>query len=208
MKKSEYRFFLENNFKNLKIRTPLFYLWDVGIRFNLQTEKVSNDNYFHEVNFRASSIFHDAFEITDSIFLIFIDYKHKRSKIRLSNYIFKQIKNLEKSNLCFTKENQYFSGISNICIIKTTKEDVFFQNIFKAIANSDFENREPRLDKSCFSSKEVYFVNLSKKMIFSMYDDRGFDIIASDKESLRSLYEKYNDWILDYDREKIDNVFL
>lgn len=208
MQKSEYRAFLDNNFKGLKVRTPLFYSWDIGIRFNLQIDATNDENYFHEVNFRASSIFNDAFDTADSIFIIFMDYKNKRSKIRLSNYIFKQIKNLEKINLSFTKEKQYYSGTSNICIIKTKKEDVIFQNIFKAIANSDFEDRKPRLDKSCFSSKEVYFINLSKKIIFNMYDDRGLDIIASDKEILKSLYEKYNDWVLDYDREKIDKVFL
>src|SRR5690606_968907 len=136
MHKSEYRTFLDNNFKGLKVRTPLFYSWDIGIRFNLQIDAANDEDYFHEVNFRASSIFNDAFKTSDSIFLIFMDYKNKRSKIRLSNYIFKQIKNLEKINLCFTKENQYYSGTSNICIIKTKKEEVIFQNIFKAIANS------------------------------------------------------------------------
>lgn len=40
-----------------------------------------------------------------------------------------------------------------------------------------------------------------------MYDDRGLDLISADKESLRSFYEKYNDWILDNDREKIQKQF-
>ena len=197
MKKNEYRTFLDNNFKGLKVRTPLFYSWNIGLRFDLQIETTNDEDYFQEVNYRASSIFQYIFEATDSILLVFMDYKYRRSKIRLSNYIFKQVKNLKKSDLCFTKEKLYYSGTSNICIIK-----------FNAIANSDFEDREPRLDKFCFSSKEVYFVNLSKKIIFNMYDDRGLDIIASDKEILRSLYEKYNDWILNYDRGKIDKVFL
>lgn len=40
-----------------------------------------------------------------------------------------------------------------------------------------------------------------------MYDDRGLDLIAADKESLRSIYEKYNDWILDNDIEQIQKLF-
>lgn len=37
-----------------------------------------------------------------------------------------------------------------------------------------------------------------------MYDDRGLDIISTDQETLRLIYKKHNDWILDYDREQID----
>ncbi|MEI4525718.1 DUF3885 domain-containing protein [Priestia megaterium] len=53
----------------------------------------------------------------------------------------------------------------------------------------------------------IYFINLSKKKIFHLYDDRGCDVLASSKESIRFLYEEYNNWILDYDREEIDLLF-
>jgi hypothetical protein len=59
------------------------------------------------------------------------------------------------------------------------------------------------------SSKWVRYIfcNLTKKIIFHMYDDRGCDVIASDKEDIRFLYQKCNGWILDYDREKIESLF-
>nr|WP_308291994.1 DUF3885 domain-containing protein [Priestia aryabhattai] len=57
------------------------------------------------------------------------------------------------------------------------------------------------------SGYDIYFINLSKKMIFHLYDDRGCDILASNKESIRFLYEEYNNWILDYNREEIDLLF-
>jgi hypothetical protein len=41
-----------------------------------------------------------------------------------------------------------------------------------------------------------------------MYDDRGLDVIASGKESLRTIYHAFNPWILDYDRGRIDQVFM
>ena len=40
-----------------------------------------------------------------------------------------------------------------------------------------------------------------------MYDDRGLDIVSADNETLRPIYNKHNDWILDYDREQIDRQF-
>ncbi|MBU3146330.1 DUF3885 domain-containing protein [Clostridium sp. CF012] len=38
-------------------------------------------------------------------------------------------------------------------------------------------------------------------------DDRGLDIVAHDKNTLMPLYQELNAWILDYDREQIDERF-
>jgi hypothetical protein len=51
-------------------------------------------------------------------------------------------------------------------------------------------------------------VNISKKIIYHLYDDRGCDVIASDKEYIRFLYEDRNEWILNYDRNEIDSTFI
>ncbi len=40
-----------------------------------------------------------------------------------------------------------------------------------------------------------------------MYADRGLDIISSEAQRLRPIYEQYNDWLLDYDRERMDKKF-
>jgi Domain of unknown function (DUF3885) len=52
-----------------------------------------------------------------------------------------------------------------------------------------------------------FFLNISKKIIYHLYDDRGCDVIAADREHIRLLYEVRNEWILDYDRDKIDSTF-
>lgn len=77
-----------------------------------------------------------------------------------------------------------------------------------AIGHADFPPRQPRLDNHGFlTSKEIYFINTDKNLIFHMYDDRGLDLVSADKETLRPIYKKHNDWILEYDRECIDNQF-
>ncbi|PEJ10508.1 DUF3885 domain-containing protein [Bacillus toyonensis] len=40
-----------------------------------------------------------------------------------------------------------------------------------------------------------------------IYDDRGCEVIAKNKEIIRALYEKYKEWIPDYERESIDSLF-
>ncbi|EEK94781.1 hypothetical protein AT279_13640 [Bacillus cereus] len=40
-----------------------------------------------------------------------------------------------------------------------------------------------------------------------MYNDRGCEVIAKNKEIIRDSYKKYKEWIPDYERESIDNLF-
>jgi hypothetical protein len=40
-----------------------------------------------------------------------------------------------------------------------------------------------------------------------MYDDKGCDVWSNHKGNLRPIYENLNDWILDYNRSKIDKYF-
>jgi hypothetical protein len=232
--KQEYRQFLRYNFKGLRLRKPLFYNWDFGLRFDLQTGETSNssrqildevgnviphvgdtdtDEYFQEVTKRASTIFKTAFDNSDKVFLVFMDYKYKRRKIKFSNFTFKQIDNLQKNEVSFSKEKRLYElddkfDIRNIAIIKLTADRINHKNILTAIGHSDFPPRQPRLDNNGFlTSKEIYFVNIDKKLIFHMYDDRGLDLISADKEILRPIYKKHNDWILNYDRKQIDKQF-
>ncbi len=211
--KQKYRQFLNDNFKGLRLRKPLFYSWEFGLRFDLQIDETNTDKYFEEVTRRASTIFQTAFNYLDNVFLIFMDYKYKRRKIRFSNFIFKQIDNLDKNEISYSKEFRLYEpndkyDIRHIAIIKLSADRINYKNILTAIGRTYYPSRQPRLDQNRFlSEKEIYFVNIDKKLIFHMYDDRGIDIISADKETLRPIYKQHNDWLLDYDREKIDNQF-
>lgn len=101
------------------------------------------------------------------------------------------------------------NDIVNIAIIKTKIRFVNYRNILKAISNRDFQGRYPELDNyTPFSSKQIFFINIDKKLIFNMYDDRGLDVIGVDLKTIKALYHKHNDWILDYDHKRIDNQFI
>jgi len=207
-----YRQFFQDNFAGLKLRKPLFYSWDCSLRFDLQDEYKSADNekYFVEVIRRATTIFETTFEPSDKLFFVFKDYRNRREKIRPANYAFRQIDKLEKSEIFYTREKvvYYPDDEYNVALVCLTANRINYKNILTAIANTDFPSQQPRLDnRGVFTSKEIYFVNIGKRLIFHIYDDRGLDIIAADKEILRPILEKHNDWILDYDREQIDKQF-
>lgn len=211
--KQEYRQFLTDNFKGLRLRKPLFYSWETGLRFDLQVGDTDTDEYFQEVSRRASTVFQSVFENSDTLFLVFMDYKYKRRKIRPLNYTFRQIDQFKQTEVVFTKEKRLYEpgdkfDIRNVSIIKVKANRVNYKNILAAIGHSDFPPRQPRLDQNgVFTSKEVYFVNIDKKLILHMYDDRGLDVIAANKETLRPIYKKHNDLLLDYDRKEMDKMF-
>lgn len=44
--------------------------------------------------------------------------------------------------------------------------------------------------------------------LYHLYDDRGLDVLGGSRELLLPLYRQFHNWILEYDREKIDRLFL
>jgi hypothetical protein len=53
----------------------------------------------------------------------------------------------------------------------------------------------------------IYLADMERRTMLHIYDDRGMDAVAMDRENLRPLYQRFDDWLLDCDREKIDATF-
>jgi hypothetical protein len=210
--RQDYQDFLDNHFPGLKIRTPLFYNWDKALRFDLQVGETNIDEYFEEAQRRSNELFEAVFQPSDSIFIVLMDYKYKRGKLRPRNFVFRHIEDLNTSEISYSKACGLYEpndklDIRNIAVIKSKTERIDYRNILTAIGNTDFPQRQPRLDKSgVLTSKEIFFLNINKKAIFHMYDDRGTDIIASDIETLRPIYHRYKEWLLQYDIERMENA--
>ena len=54
---------------------------------------------------------------------------------------------------------------------------------------------------------EVSFISFENECIFSVYDDRGCDIVFMTWEKLREFYHKIEPYFLDYDREEMERRF-
>ncbi len=57
------------------------------------------------------------------------------------------------------------------------------------------------------STCHLYVFNLDRQILFHPYDDRGMDIIGNNRILLEQIYLKFNDWLLDYDRQTMDKYF-
>lgn len=77
---------------------------------------------------------------------------------------------------------------------------VDYDTLLRCVANADHG-----LTPSICS--HLYFLDTQRHLLFHVYDDRGLDIVAESARELIDLYRTHNDWILDYDRERIDRIF-
>lgn len=59
----------------------------------------------------------------------------------------------------------------------------------------------------CQLNPLVSFVSFDNQFIFSVYDDRGCDIIFYSSEKFKEFYLKLEPYFLDYDREKMKETF-
>ena len=53
----------------------------------------------------------------------------------------------------------------------------------------------------------IFILSLSRRILCHPYDSRGMDIVSPSRENLQELYRVHSDWLLDGDREKMDEIF-
>ena len=56
-------------------------------------------------------------------------------------------------------------------------------------------------------SSAVFFFHTAKHILLHLYDDRGMDIVAEKRETISFLYERFPNWLLDYDRKRMKEIF-
>jgi|TARA_B110000211_G_C14013263_1_gene524233 hypothetical protein len=200
--------YLDKKFSNLKIEQPLFYNWPIGLRFEIGLDDIElSDEYFKAAHERAVSIFEAVFNQDDEVELIYQQYSDGRKKIRKGSFILKQIDStkidlIKYSDVRDIYELSYKSEHwKRLNIPDLSINNINYKNILLSLIHTDFSCRKPSVSGECF------FINKSKNIIVNLYDDRGMDVISANKSTLVPLYKLYNDWLLNYDREKMDSVF-
>lgn len=74
--------------------------------------------------------------------------------------------------------------------------------------NFDIKNIKKRIRKQIKSHKDplFHFVSFENEFIFSIYDDRGCDIVFFSEEKYKEFYYKLEKYFLDYDRDRMKNT--
>lgn len=203
--------YMNEHFPQLILRPPLFYNGEIGIRFELGLDNYYEENiYMQEVYQRAITLFESLHFQDEEIFIVvdvnnFGDSKTYQHKARIfSPYIRSRsllyTLKLTEIPYIFPEDNEEGKCKTNRFTLQCKVSDVKYIPLLKALCNQDL-GIQPNI------IHRIYFINIKRKTIFHIYDDRGCDLLATSPESIRDLYFTYNDWILDYDKDKIDQVF-
>ncbi|WP_394188749.1 DUF3885 domain-containing protein [Paenisporosarcina quisquiliarum] len=215
--------FLEKNFQGLILRPALFYSWKSSIRFEISNPFIAfseKENLLQIFN-RTTTLFEKIFDDEDEILFITDVHTSKNNPFlhkKPLNVYLKYVKQKEKLHKLqysllpsvFEDEAEEWACVQDVThrfVLQCKKNEIKYLQLLKAISYEDFAHPSTILKNNPESGYDIYFINLTKKVIYHLYDDRGCDILAADKETIRFLYDQYNDWILDYDREEIDILF-
>lgn len=207
--------FMKNNFPDLELQSPLFYSWDASIRFELGVNESpgsihENPLYLQGVYRRAIDLFETLHAPEDELYLVvdvhdFGKEHALRRKLNVfAKYVGKKsaLRRLQHENRPYIYPEDDDDGIyrTHRFSLKCCRSDFRYAALLRSICNQDMGIR-PSIHFP------VYFVNETKGTIYYVYDDRGCDLLGVNPEAIRRVYNEYNNWILDYDRTEIDEVF-
>ena len=205
--------YMNTFFPKLKLQKPLFYNWKYGLRFEIGLESlptmkdfdkgVLNLEYFQKALNRAKALFKYVFDEDDEIIIVCQRYAKNRQKIKRYSLCFTAIENLKQKKVesykfrnLYVDEHDTKKEHWHRIAVHLRTDEVDYEALLRRLIYTDFGAYGP----------EIYFINKNKNIIFNLYDDRGLDIIATQKADLENIYQKFNRWILEYDRKEIDRM--
>jgi len=171
-------------------------------------------NRVSQATSRATTIFHETFDnLETEIWIIIYEYSGGLFN-RLNDYLLKQFptatvtsfynkKELVETQMFSTDENgiDTFDKVeARVILGKVKVKDIKAQKILNGIAN----NEMGLVPNIC---QDIYFLDPTTNRGFYMYDDRGCYVWSDKAEKIKNLYDKRNEWIVDYHRPEIDKYF-
>ncbi|MFF2416381.1 DUF3885 domain-containing protein [Bacillus safensis] len=205
--------FLKSHFPDLVLTPPLFYEWSIGLRFEVADWSLGKQSVVLEkAGDRALEIVKYAFDPEDEMLLVtdvYTEHEHELTKRKLlvyQKYVRRQVRNRLRHELLTYVWPELDEPLTlERFTLKCRLQDIRLRLLLQAICREDFY--APNQIMKGKLQYEIYLINLSKHMIFHLYDDRGCDLIAAEPERLRPVYEGLQHWLLDYDRPQMDRLF-
>lgn len=210
--------YLQSQFPGLKLMPSIYQQWHIGIPFTFAEEIYQfneqgqlNMDRFELVYEQATTLFKELFASEDEVMLVTNMYKmakkEKRTrKLKVYQSHLKQRKKLyqlqvETMPYPFEAEDAGAYQLQQFSLLCQCR-DIQIDSLIKAAAHEDFPLK-PRFGGYHINYPDVFFINLTRDVIFFIYDDRGCEVIARNVQILRQLYEKYGNWIDEVDRADV-----
>lgn len=194
-----------------KFRHPIFYNAPLGIRFEIGADEsvyleknedkyIANPKYISKALKRAKSIYENLPKKPNLLRIdAYPDEVFTEEKIVLSicrEASLPKPHEIKITPFQWEKEDEVITQLQLYWDLNNFdfKPNVLLEQIIKADIGGNIT----------FVSS-VFFVDTYNVILYHVYDDRGADLVAKNKESLYPIFIRFNNWILNCDREKIES---
>ena len=147
-----------------------------------------NEVMFSQTLAEIDAVTKKIFQLEDQVYLIVnkepIDQGRAGSKVL--PLILKKLNGIEC--LTMTSYEQITDGERSVLeqfFISTPWANVKQTRLFQGLINQDFPDRRPQIKQANLRcAPQIYLINLRTKLIFHLYDDRGYELYFTNQESL------------------------
>ncbi|HDR7320683.1 TPA: DUF3885 domain-containing protein [Bacillus toyonensis] len=218
--------YMNQTFPGVTLVPSIYSQWENHLHFdfgkdNYQIVEGTDDlnmEYFSQLYTDNKYLFEDIFLKEDVVFVVANVYRFKKENIKTPQKINIYNKYIKKRDLKFRIRQETLPFLfedeeadlycTSQFSLKCLAEDIKYELLIQAVNHEDFPDLYPRFGrKKEVSYPDVFLINATKYIVMFIYDDRGCEVIAKNKEIIRGLYEKYKEWIPVYERESIDSLF-
>lgn len=190
------------------LRRPVFYRAKAGLRFEIGTGAPLGKSagghprteYVQRALERSITLFHACFPSGPDFLLLDVLVRNDTTRTdTLDVCSHSNLLGVVKEVVCTPHHDEEGTRLQLLFDTRERQPDIL--GVLRNTILSDFVPDFSALWQS------VFFFDCDRHLLFHLYDDRGLDIASSTRNAIEYLYSAYNSWILDYDREQIDNVF-
>lgn len=192
--------------------------WWKDERRMTKMDKANRENHIlksvSQATSRATTIFSETFDnLENEIWVIIYEYPNGIFN-HLSDYLLQQFppplvaafydktEKVETQMLTEQEDGTFTCDKTEARIIlgKVKIKDIQAEKIFNGIANNEM-GLEPSI------CQDIYFLDPISDRGMYMYDERGCYVWSNKAEKIKYLYNKRNEWIVEYHRPEIDKYF-
>ncbi|MDU5511793.1 DUF3885 domain-containing protein [Enterococcus gilvus] len=149
---------------------------------------------------RAMTLFNDVFKDSETVQIILFVSQYSK-KTRIASFLQKNKFRVIDS---FTTDSwkDYCIDTTTVLVIETKKENLRTAKLIDGLCYQDFYDHGKLRIKI-----PLVLYNFQDNLLLNIYDDRGCDIWSDNLVRQKEIYQKYNSWILEYDRKKISSYY-
>ncbi|AUM65724.1 hypothetical protein C0R09_15030 [Brevibacillus laterosporus] len=202
----ELKKFMEEHYHNLKLMPDFYHLWGLGIHvelgdhiYQLDRNGQLNMDRFYRVYEQVSEITSLLFQQKDDVIVVVNSYPNETKKTAYPNFFKRYVKNQKlKYSLRLheyywqdDEENEFVQQMELFCKVS----DLKLEWLLKTLIHKDFYELQPRLrKKGSFYEPDVFLVNINTNCIFHLYDDRGCEIMNTNRAYHQELMNYFKEW--------------